>query len=241
MESLAQQQVLPGGCSPCPSCTQSKAAGPGHPPWEASRDRASGLLSQTPRPPHSSSSVWLLVRWSSPADSELPRARARSSFSTPPPSPVPRYPVAATHRCHLQEQEVDLSNSETDWNELGRGFSVRGVRNRNRHLRNIGPNVPLKGTPAPQAGDGPIDLQVPARSPAQPPFSKAPGERLGQVATSGKGSEISRQRQGREGGGSKLPSAGPGPVLLTSIQALRGPSWSSIPMGGRERVSPPEK
>lgn len=57
-----------------------------------------------------------------------------------------------------------------------------------------------------------------------------------QVATSGKSSEISRQRQGREGG-SKLPSS----VLLTSIQALRGPSWSSISMGGRESISPPEK
>lgn len=169
----------PRVCSPCPACTQSKAAGPGHPPWEASRDGASGLLSQTPRPPHSSSGVWLLVRWSSPADSELPRARAQSSFSTPPSPPVPRYPVAATHRCHLQEQEVDLSNSETDWNELGRGFSVRGVRNRNRRLRNIGPNVPLKGTHAPQAGDGPIDLQVPARVPCSATIFKGPRRETG--------------------------------------------------------------
>lgn len=195
MESLAQQQALPGVCSPRLSCTQSKAAGPGHPPWEASRDGASGLLSQTPRPPFppphthspSSSGVWLLVRLSSPADQGL-----NELFHTL----MPRYPVAATHRCHLQEREVDLSNNEMDWNELGRGFSVTGVRSRNRCLRNRGPNVPLKGTHAPQAGVGLIDLQVPARVPGSATIFKGPRRETG---ASGHFWERFRDLQGETG------------------------------------------
>lgn len=62
-----------------------------------------------------------------------------------------------------------------------------------------------------------------------------------QAATSGKGSENSRERKGGEEGGCKALSAGRGLVLPTSTQSMLGLSWRSINMGGREIISPIEK
>lgn len=44
---------------------------------------------------------------------------------------------------------------------------MKGVKNRNRHLRKVGPNQSTKGLTLPRRGDEPKDLQVPAQVPAQ--------------------------------------------------------------------------
>lgn len=60
-----------------------------------------------------------------------------------------------------------------------------------------------------------------------------------QVATSGKGSEISRGRQGREGGGPKLPSR----AGFSAAHQHAGPAWSELEFNsyGREGENLPTR